>query len=61
MQYIYEKKTVSTVKPVHNDHQMGYFSAFKGHLDELQMTDIVSESKLVHSIFIKTHYWINYR
>ena len=40
---------VSTVKPVHNDHLMGYFSAFwsssraKGHLDELQKAEIVSK------------------
>ena len=30
-------------------------------LDELQKADIVSKSKLVPSVFIKTHYWINYR
>ena len=28
----------------------------KGHLDELQEADIVSKSKLVPSVFIKTHY-----
>ena len=57
-----------TVKPVYNDQLMGYFSAFleliwvaKGHLDELQKADIVSKSKLVPSVFIKTHYWINHR
>ena len=30
-----------TVKPVYNDHLMGYFS--KGHLDELQKADIVTK------------------
>ena len=29
----------------------------KGHLDELQMAEIVSKSKSVPSVFIKTHYW----
>ena len=54
--------TVYKVKPVYNDHLMGYFSASaKGHLDELQKVDIVSKSKVVPSVFIKTHYWINYR
>ena len=33
----------------------------KGHLDELQKADIVSKSKLVPSVFIKTRYWINHR
>ena len=33
----------------------------KGHLDELQKAEIVSKSQLVHSVFIKTHYWINHR
>ena len=33
----------------------------KGHLDELQKAEIVSKGKLVHSVFIKTHYWINHR
>ena len=34
----------NTVKPVYNDHLMGYFSAFcsLGHLDELQKADMVS-------------------
>ena len=32
-----------------------------GHLDELQKAEIVSKSKLVTSVFIKTHYWINHR
>ena len=57
-----------TVKPVYNDHLMGYFSAFwsssrvaKGHLDELQKVEIVNMSKFVPSVIIKTHYWINYR
>ena len=57
-----------TVKPVYNDHRMGYFSAFwsssrwpKGHLDELQKAKIISKSKLVPSVFIKTHYWINHK
>ena len=40
-----------SVKPVYNDHLMGNFSAFKGHLDELQKAEIVSESKLVTSVF----------
>ena len=55
----------STVKPVYNVHLIGYFSAFeratKGHLDELQKAEIASKSKLVPSVFIKTHYWINHR
>ena len=33
----------------------------KGHLDELQKAEIVSKSKWVPSVFIKTHYWINHR
>ena len=48
-----------TVKPVYNDHLMGYLMA-KGHLDELQKAEIVSKSKLVPSVFIKTHYSINH-
>ena len=32
-----------TVKPVYNDHLMGYFSA-KGHLDELQKAEIVNNT-----------------
>ena len=28
----------------------------KGHLDELQKSDIVNTSKLVPSVIIKTHY-----
>ena len=61
----------NTVKPVYNDHLMGYFSAFwsstrwpsPGPLNELQKADtcMVSKSKLVPSVFIKTHYWINHR
>ena len=55
----------STMKPVYNDHIVGYFSAFwsssKGHLDELQKAEIVSKSKLVPSVLIKTHYWLNQR
>ena len=51
----------NTVKPVYNDHLMGYFSAFwsssrwpraKGHLDELQKAGIVNLSKLAPSVFI---------
>ena len=45
----------NTMKPVYNDHLMGYFSAFwsssrwpLGHLDELKKADIVSKSKLVY-------------
>ena len=34
-----------TVKPVYNDHLMGYFSAFWSHLDELQKAEIISKSK----------------
>ena len=53
------------VKPVCNDHLMGYVSAFssssKGHLDELLKAEFVSKSKLVPSVFIKTHDWINHR
>ena len=45
---------VGTVKPVYNDHLMG-------HLDELQKADIVNKSKLVPSVFIQIHYWINHR
>ena len=33
----------------------------KGHLDELQKAEIVSKSKLVPSVVIKTHYWINHK
>ena len=33
----------------------------KGHLDDLQKADIVSTSKMVPSVFIKTHYWIDHR
>ena len=51
---------VHTVKPVYNDHLMGYFSGQR-HLDELQKADMVSKSKLVYPVFIKTHYWINHR
>ena len=51
---------IYTVKPVYNDQLMGYFSA-KGHLDELRKAEIVSESKLVPSVFTKTYYWINHR
>ena len=57
------------MKPVYNDHLMGYFSVFcmelisvaKGHLDELQKAEIVSKIELVPSVFIKTHYWINHK
>ena len=28
----------------------------KGHLDELQKTEVFNKSKLVPSVFIKTHY-----
>ena len=48
------------MKPVYNDHLLGYFSAFWGSY-ELQKAEIVSKSKLVPSVFIKTHYWINHR
>ena len=44
---------------------MGYFSELisvaKGHLDELQKAEIVNTSKLIPSVIIKTHYWINHR
>ena len=33
----------------------------KGHLDELQKAEIVNMSKLVPSVIIKTHYWLNHR
>ena len=33
----------------------------KGHLDVPQKAEIVSKSKLVPSVSIKSHYWINYR
>ena len=40
---------IVTVKPVYNDHLMGYFSA-KGHLDEPQKAEIVNTSKMVPSV-----------
>ena len=53
-----------TVKPVYNDHPKGILLCLleliyvaKGH----QKADIVSKSKSVPSVFIKTHYWINHR
>ena len=56
-----------TVKPVYKDHLMGYFSAFwsssrwpLANLDEPQKAEIVSKSKLIPSVFIKTHYWMNH-
>ena len=66
---IYKMEEI-TVKPVYNDHIMEYLPAFwsssrwpraKGHLDELQKAEIVCKSKLIPSVFIKTHYWINHR
>ena len=49
--FFYHTATLSgTVKPVYNDHLMA-----KGHLDELQKAEIVSKSKLVPSVCIKTH------
>ena len=33
----------------------------KGHLDEHQKAEIVNTSKLVPSVIIETHYWINHR
>ena len=33
----------------------------KGHLDELQEAEIVNKSKLVPSVSMKTHYWVNHR
>ena len=55
----------STVKPVYNDHIMGYFfSAFWSSSRWLalgQKAEIVSKSKLVPSAFIKTYNWINHR
>ena len=44
--------------PNYND---AVFDIANGHLDELQKSEIVSKSKLVSSVFIKTHYWINHR
>ena len=32
-----------------------------GHLDELHKAEMVSKSKLVPSVFIKTYDWSNYR
>ena len=58
--YLIDIDDHSTVQPVYNDHLMGYFPA-KGHLDELQMAEIVNNRKLVPSVFIKTHFWINHR
>ena len=52
---------VCTTNPVYNDHLMGYFSAFWSSSDEPRKAEIVSKSKLVHSVFIKTLYWINHR
>ena len=51
----------STVKPVYNDHLMRYFYAFwsSSMRPSATYTEIVSKSKLVPSVFIKTHYWIN--
>ena len=43
-----------TMKPVYNDHLIRYFSAF------CQKAELVSKNKLVHSVFIKTLYWINH-
>ena len=48
------RRCACTVKPVFNDQLMG-------HLDEFHKVEIVSKSKLVPSVFIKTHYWINQR
>ena len=42
----------NTVKPVYNDHRMGYFSAFWS----AEIAEIVNTSKLVLSIIITTHY-----
>ena len=33
----------------------------KSHLDEPQKAEIVDTSKLVPSVIIETHYWINHR
>ena len=33
----------------------------KGHLDEHQKAEIVSKNKLIPSVLIKTHIWINHR
>ena len=46
----------NTVKPVYNDHLMGYISAFWSssrwpNLDELQKAEIVNKSKLIPSVF----------
>ena len=48
---------------VYNDHLMGYFFAFwsSSRWPLAQKTDIVSKSKLVPSVFIKIHHWINHR
>ena len=52
-----------TVKPVYNGHLMGYLSAFwsSSRWHELKKADIVTKSKLVPSVLIETHYWINQR
>ena len=49
----------TTVKPVYSDHLTGYFSAFWS--SSRSSSNIVSKCKLVPSVFIKTHYWINHR
>ena len=52
---------IHTVKPVYNDHLMGYFSASWSSSRWPRATEIVYTSKLVPSVIIKTHYWINHR
>ena len=55
------------VKPVYNDHLMDTSLPSGAHLGGqwpprwAQKAEIVSKSKLVPSVFIKTHYWINHR
>ena len=53
----------NTVKPVYNDrlYLLELILVAFGHLDELQKAEVVSKSKLIPSVVIKTHYWINYR
>ena len=40
---------------------LGLIYVALGHLDKLQVAEIVSKSKLVPSVVIETHYWINCR
>ena len=43
------------------DNLIPLYCVANGHLDELQKAEIADTSKLVSSVIIKTHYWINHR